>query len=99
MCPCPTQLRELTDAEIDALKIALSTVLTTTRNLSAVVDAVPADDELVRDQFHKLNATERAMAERLIDLLDRAINVKIELEGEGCSVVISGSVQPKSPLA
>jgi hypothetical protein len=74
------QLQELTVTEIAALINALGTVVVKTKNQSTVVDNAPADDESVRDELHKHYAAERAMAERLIDLLDRAISVKIELE-------------------
>ena len=75
-----SQLRELTDEEIAALKNALATVLLRTKKLSIAVDNVPSADESVRDKLHSLNARERTIAECLIDLLDRAISVRFELE-------------------
>jgi hypothetical protein len=72
------QIRRLTEDEINALKTALSEVLVQTKKRSANVDSA-TDDPSILDPYHGLIAAERKLAEELLDLLDRATGVQVEL--------------------
>jgi hypothetical protein len=72
------QIRRLTDGEINALKNALSEVLVQIKKKSANVDSA-TDDPSKLDPLHGLFAAERKLAEELLDLLDRATGVQVDL--------------------
>jgi hypothetical protein len=72
------QIRQLTDGEINALKNALSEVLVQTKKRSANFDSA-TDDPSKLDPYHRLIAVERKLAEELLELLDRATGVQVEL--------------------
>ncbi|MGP0060067.1 MAG: hypothetical protein ACLPID_12355 [Beijerinckiaceae bacterium] len=70
--------RELTAEEIAAIIRALAAVVVQTKNKSSMIDSATNEPSTL-DEFHKLNAAERTTAEELIDLLDQATSVTLEL--------------------
>jgi hypothetical protein len=71
-------LRELILEEIEALKNALALVLVETKKKSANIDAATNDPSRY-DALHALYAAENTMAEALLELLDHATGVQVDL--------------------
>lgn len=72
------QLRRLTEEEIAALINALSAVVVQAKKRSADADSA-TDDPSILDPLHELIAAEQGTAQELLELLERATGVQVEL--------------------
>ncbi len=72
------KFHDLTEADIATLKNALSEVIVQAAKKSALVDNA-TDDPTILDPFHALNAETQKAAKALLELLDDAVGVRVEL--------------------